>query len=451
MSASGRERPQFTRPLTSLEICAGAGGQAVGLHNAGFDHLALVEWDPHAVSTLRANVAGWPGWGKEQINALEPMDVKEFLKSEIRENIEVPKGELDLLAGGVPCPPFSLAGKRLGKDDERDLFPDALKIIEDFMPRAVMIENVRGILEPPEVFIDYRRDILNELRDLGYVVPEIKKSWSAREQDRVMRKVWRRIDASNFGVPQLRPRAILVVIHEEALNSSGAEFVWPSKVKGKQATVVGELAASMEARCRKYWTKNIHGEPAGPEDRTGRDVFRDWLEKASKAAELGRGVAPTLVGGSKKHGGADLGPTRAKRAWAALGVDGMGVANHPDKCDPERDLFRSAGPMLTVEQAALIQGFPAGWKFQGRKTAQYRQVGNAFPPPVAEAIGRAIAAVLRPEYREELLGAYELDSSDSVSNAPQVEQMTPPVSDRLPVNGDPSAANRRSDLVRAGV
>ncbi|MEU6090559.1 DNA (cytosine-5-)-methyltransferase [Streptomyces sp. NPDC047085] len=450
MSASGRERPQFTRPLTSVEICAGAGGQAVGLHNAGFDHLALVEWDPHAVDTLRANVGDWPGWSEERAKELRSMDVREFLKPGGIENPGIERKKLNLLAGGVPCPPFSLAGKRLGKDDERDLFPDALRIIDELMPEAVMIENVRGILEPPEVFIDYRRDILGELRDLGYAVPEIKKSWSAEQQDRAMRKVWRRIDASNFGVPQLRPRAILVVIREDVLNDSGIEFVWPSRVKGKQATVVGELAVSMEARCRKYWTKNKNGERAKPGERTGKDVYQDWLDKASKAAELGRGIAPTLVGGSKKHGGADLGPTRAKRAWEALGVDGMGLANDPEKCDPERDLFRPAGPMLTVEQAALIQGFPPDWKFQGRKTAQYRQVGNAFPPLVAEAVGRAIAAVLRSECRDELLRDYELDSRDSVVDLPQQEQMALPVSGRASESSAPSV-HYRSDLVRAGV
>lgn len=451
MSASGRERPQFTRPLTSVEICAGAGGQAVGLHNAGFDHLALVEWDEHAVNTLRANVGGWPGWDKDHTDALKPMDVKEFLKSEERQNIGISAGKLDLLAGGVPCPPFSLAGKRLGKDDERDLFPDALKIIEDFMPKAVMIENVRGILEPPEVFIDYRRDILSALRDLGYVVPEIKRSWSAEEQDRAMRKVWRRIDASNFGVPQLRPRAILVVIHEDEVSDPSSGFVWPSRIQGKRATVVEELSASMEARCRKYWTKNARGERAKPGERTGKDVFQEWLRKASRAAELGRGVAPTLVGGSKKHGGADLGPTRAKRAWEALGVNGMGVANDPEKCDPERDLFRPSGPMLTVEQAAIIQGFPPDWKFQGKKTAQYRQVGNAFPPPVAEAIGRSIAAVLRPERRGELLAGYEMDADGSGPDMPRAEQMALPVSGAPRVSSPTPATNRRSDLVRTGV
>ncbi|WP_338683509.1 DNA (cytosine-5-)-methyltransferase [Streptomyces acidiscabies] len=447
---SGRDRPQFTSPLTSLEICAGAGGQAVGLHSAGFDHLGLVEWDPNAVDTLRANVSGWPGWDESRARGLEPMDVKEFLDSDMRRNLPLGKGKLDLLAGGVPCPPFSVAGKQLGQDDERDLFPDALRIIGDLQPRAVMIENVRGILEPPEVFIDYRREILMELGKLGYAVPEVKENWSAAEQDRAMRKVWRRIDASSFGVPQLRPRAILVVIHKSELGSN--QFVWPVKALGKQATVVEELSASMEARCRKFWTKNMFGERPKPGERTGKQVYQEWLQKASEAAAQGKGAAPTLVGGSKKHGGADLGPTRAKRAWGFLGVDGMGVANDPDNCDPERDLFRPAGPMLTVEQAAIIQGFPTEWKFQGRKTAQYRQVGNAFPPPVAEAVGRAIAAVLRPESRSEILKGYELDLDGSAAEIETSEQMELPVkvSARPRISTTPPPVNRRGNLVRTG-
>lgn len=379
MRPSGRERPQFTSPLTSVEICAGAGGQAVGLHSAGFDHLALVEWDAHAVETLKANIGGWPGWGEQRAQSLTPMDVKEFLGSAVHKGLPVKKGELDLLAGGVPCPPFSLAGKRLGKDDERDLFPDALNIIDALRPRAVMIENVRGILEPPEVFIDYRRDILNTLRSLGYVVPRIEEHWSAEKQDYVMRSVWRRMDAKWFGVPQLRPRAILVAIHEDALAESPVEFQWPLRLDEGGATVFHALDKSMEERCREFWDKNEDGNPAQPGERTGEVVYKEWRKAALEAEEAGRGIAPTLVGGSRKHGGADLGPTRAKRAWKALGVDAMGVANDPHECDPKRDLFRPTGPMLTVQQAARIQGFPEDWKFQGRKTARYRQVGNAFP------------------------------------------------------------------------
>ncbi|WP_405614357.1 DNA cytosine methyltransferase [Streptomyces sp. NBC_00076] len=441
MRASGRKRPRFTPPLTSIEICAGAGGQAVGLHNAGFDHRALIEWDRHAVQTLRANVAGWPGWSAKRAQSIEPMDVKEFLGSKVHKSLGLQEGELDLLAGGVPCPPFSLAGKRLGRDDERDLFPDALRIVRDLMPKAVMIENVRGILEPPEVFIEYRNDILNELREAGYSVPEVDASWLPVNQDAVMRRVWRRLDARDFGVPQLRPRAILVAIRSDLLEEGAPPFAWPKRLLRSEATVAEKLEKTMRERCDDFWDKNQRGVQAGPGERAGRDVYYDWLESAEKAAAAGKGVAPTLVGGSRKHGGADLGPTRAKRAWAAMGVDAMGVANDREDCDPERDLFRQAGPMLTVEQAAIIQGFPRGWEFQGKKTARYRQVGNAFPPPVAEAVGRAIAAVLRPEQRDELLNSYEMESEDSSILESAPEQMA------FPVSGVPQSQAPRKDRV----
>ncbi|GGL71483.1 DNA cytosine methyltransferase [Streptomyces fumigatiscleroticus] len=449
MPRSGLERPQFASPLTSIEICAGAGGQAVGLHNAGFDHCALVEWDPHATATLRANVGGWPGWNQEKADSIRPMDVKDFLDSDIRKNLGLEQGELDLLAGGVPCPPFSLAGHRLGPDDERDLFPAALKIVEALRPKAVMIENVRGILEPPDVFIGYRNSILDTLRDLGYLVPEIDQDQSAIAQDVAMRAVWRRLDASYFGVPQLRPRAILVAIHEDAVSSGSPGFQWPTRIKGGEVTAFDALRDSMLERCKEFWDKNRHGEPARPGETTGQTVFETWEERISKALAAGKTVAPTLVGGSRKHGGADLGPTRAKRAWRDLGIDGMGIANDPGSCDPERDLFRPDGPMLTVAQAAAIQGFPEDWKFQGRKTARYRQVGNAFPPPVAEAVGRAIAAVLRPEHREELIENYEMEPVGATPAEGIPQQLEISVSANL--NPLTPSQDRRSDFVGTGV
>ncbi|MEU1667175.1 DNA (cytosine-5-)-methyltransferase [Streptomyces sparsogenes] len=448
MGVSPPHRPESTPRLTSVEICAGAGGQAVGLHEAGFRHLALVEWDAHAVETLRANVGHWPQWDEKRRESLKPQDVKDFLRSEQCKSLDLGDDRLDLLAGGVPCPPFSLAGKRLGEDDERDLFPDMLRIVGDLRPKAVMIENVRGILQPPHVFIDYRRRILEELGELGYDVPYVDKEWSVERQDQAMRRVWRLLEARDFGVPQLRPRAILVVIHKDFLGDQ--RFVWPKRLVGDVVSVKDVLEDSMRERCEQFWDKNKKGRRARPGERTGRHVFETWLEAAEKAeANSSDGVAPTLVGGSRKHGGADLGPTRAKRAWAAMGVDATGVANDPDECDPERDLFRPAGPMLTVEQAARIQGFPADWKFQGRKTARYRQVGNAFPPPVAEAVGRAIAAVLRPEEREKLLERYVMDD-EQVPETPEEDACQMSVFPASALTETlPASEDRSGDLVGA--
>ncbi len=329
------------RTFTSVEICAGAGGQALGLHDALFRHLALIEIDPHAVATLRENVEGnedWEGCMVKQadLTTLDPKD--------LRLELGLEPGELDLLAGGVPCPPFSVAGKQLGPDDERDLFPIMLNLVEELEPKAVMIENVRGLLEPKEKFQSYREELLERLESMGY-----EKCY------------WEVLEAKNYGVPQLRPRAILV-----ALKTAYLPFFSQTKPKKLPVRTVG---AALDTTMTKRF--------AEIDDPRAMDALNNWREAASK------GVAPTLVGGSKKHGGADLGPTRAKKAWEALGVCGLGVANDSEMKKQgsfERDLFAAAGPKLTVEQAAIIQGFPPTWKFMGRKTAAYRQVGNAFPP-----------------------------------------------------------------------
>lgn len=307
--------------LRSVEICAGAGGQALGLEQAGFEHVALVELDAHACQTLRDNRPHWPVFES---------DVHNFSASALT--------GVDLLAGGVPCPPFSVAGLQLGKDDERDLFPQAIRLVGECRPSAVMLENVRGLLD--RRFDAYRADILKELAVLGY------------------RGEWRLLNAADFGVPQLRPRAILVAFRD----GLGASFEWPQPHPEIAPSVGRALGAHMAA--------------AG------------WEGAASWAAGADR-IAPTIVGGSKKHGGPDLGPTRAKQAWAALGVDGNGIADSPPPPG------YAGTPRLTVEMAGAIQGFPASWRFSGRKTAAYRQVGNAFPPPVAAAVATSIAEALR--------------------------------------------------------
>jgi DNA (cytosine-5)-methyltransferase 1 len=303
---------------TSIEICAGAGGQALGLEQAGFDHLACVEWEAAAVETLRTNRPSWT-----------------VVHGDVRGWSYDGPAKVDLLAGGVPCPPYSIAGRQMGADDDRDLFPEVLRLAREIRPRAIMIENVKGLLSAK--FEDYRNEILATLKRLGY------------------RGEWQLMQASDFGVPQLRPRSILVALEPK----DRKHFGWPTPTTDPTPTVGEVLLDSMRAR--------------------------GW-EHAEAWAELAAVIAPTLVGGSKKHGGADLGPTRAKRQWATIGVNGLGVGD-----DVPGPGFVGS-PKLTVKQAALLQGFPPEWKITGRKTAAYRQVGNAFPPPVAQAVGRQIIA-----------------------------------------------------------
>ena len=313
-----------SRTYTSVEVCAGAGGQAVGLEAAGFEHLALVEIDPNACETLRRNRPKW--------NVVQ-RDLHHFLPWEHLG----PGVVVDLLAGGVPCPPFSMAGKQLGRDDERDLFPVILDLAQTIRPRVLMIENVRGLLQGK--FDAYRGEVTTRLEWMGY-------RWD-----------WRLLQARDYGVAQLRPRSVLIAARPEIFGY----FAWPRPHPGDTPTVGEVLRASMSAR--------------------------GWEDAHAWAAAADR-IAPTLVGGSKKHGGADLGPTRAKRAWREMGVDALGVA------DEVPGPGFTGMPKLTVGQAALLQGFPPGWVIPGRKTAAYRQVGNAFPPPVAEAVGRSIWSAL---------------------------------------------------------
>lgn len=315
--------------MNSIELCAGAGGQALGLERAGFEHQVLVEIEHAACNTLRVNRPRW--------NIIEG-DIGKF-------DARGFKG-IDLVAGGVPCPPFSKAGKQLGSDDERDLFPEALRIVEEARPQAVMLENVRGLLDT--VFTEYRRKISDRLERLGY--------WTD----------WHLFNAADFGVCQLRPRVVFVAIRKDASH----HFRWPTPQLILPPTVGEVLHDLMSA---KQWR--------------GVD---DWRSKANS-------IAPTLVGGSKKHGGPDLGPTRARAAWAALGVDGKGLVEEA----PDKDF--EGLPRLTVRMCARIQGFPDEWAFVGKKTPAYRQVGNAFPPPVAHAVSQQIANALQARCQERLM------------------------------------------------
>lgn len=307
--------------LKSIEICAGAGGQALGLEMAGFKHIALVEYEKKYCETLKKNRPEWN---------IICEDVKNFSGKPYRNKI-------DLLAGGVPCPPFSVAGKQLGSDDERDLFPEALRLIEEINPKAVMLENVRGFLDP--AFKDYRESILKRIDELGYNV-QIKL-----------------LNASDYGVPQLRPRIVIVGIRKDVQG----KFSYPLPTSEKVKTVGETLLDLMK---KNHWQN-----------------ANEWAKQAST-------IAPTIVGGSKKHGGPDLGPIRARKAWAQLGVDGKGIANEA----PEKDF--EGMPRLTPRMIARIQGFPDTWNFGDKKTAACRMIGNAFPPPVAKAVGEEIRKVL---------------------------------------------------------
>ena len=323
---------------TVMEICAGGGGQAVGLEAAGLRSVAAIDIDSAACATLRLNRPDW-----------------NIIESDLREIDGKDYKGIDVIAGGVPCPPFSIAGKQMGGEDERDLFPEALRLVSEAQPRAVLFENVRGLATPK--FGAYRMNLQVKLLELGYE-PE-----------------WRLLSAADYGVPQKRPRFVLLAF----LSKYKAKFEWPEPLQNR-ATVGTVLFDLMKSN--------------------GWSGASAWRERA-------QAIGPTIVGGSKKHGGPDLGPTRARDEWAKLGVDGRGIADS----SPDQDFPEDGLPRLTLRMVARLQGFPDSWEISGKKTAAYRQIGNAFPPPVAYSVGVALDAALSGNGRSPNQGALLMERS----------------------------------------
>ncbi|MFC8873664.1 DNA cytosine methyltransferase [Streptomyces ardesiacus] len=321
--------------LTFVDVCSGAGGLALGLEQAGFEPRLLLDDDDDAVATLRANRPRW--------NVLRT-DLLDFDPAEHPESHDV-----DLLSAGLPRVKSSATARRAESGVEERLLEATILLAHAIRPRAVIIENVPELAHSDRYrrFRDFARA---ELAHLGYEF------------------IWFVVNAVDFGVPQNRKQGVLVAVERQWAEA----FRPPTPTVLRPRTVGAALGPSMAAR----------GWP---------DAVR-WAAQADQPA-------PTLVGGSKNRGGADLGPTGAKRKWATMGVNAHTVGNEvpgPDFVwDPR--LGRDAMVKITVEQAALLQGFPESWEVRGLKTARYRQIGHATPPPVGEALGRAVAEALSGE------------------------------------------------------
>ncbi|PFG94664.1 DNA (cytosine-5)-methyltransferase 1 [Saccharopolyspora erythraea NRRL 2338] len=319
------------RRFTSLNICAGAGGMAIGLEAAGFDPVMLFDEDTDACATLRINRPTW--------------DVREYDLFEFIGNDHPQVLDVDLFAGAPPRVPYSVAGNRRAVERTRDPFRAAVWLAAEIQPKAILLDNVPALVKE-DAFRGERDFIRDELGNCGYEVE------------------WVVLDAQRFGVPQRRPHGLIVGMAPEHL----ARFSWPVGNDHGAPTVGDVLRKSMASR----------GWPGAEE----------WGRQANE-------IAPTIVGGAKGRGGADLGPSRTKDIWARLCVNGASVADQPPGPDHIVDPNdRKTFPKLTVEQAADLQGFPAEWSFSGRKTSRFRQVGHAVPPALAEAVGKSIAVAL---------------------------------------------------------
>ncbi|MEI5011487.1 DUF6339 family protein [Streptomyces sp. PmtA] len=326
-SVSGQERSVPEPRFRSVEVCAGAGAQALGLEEAGFDPVLLIDSKADACFTIDLNRPDWD---------VVCMDVVQFHPSMRPDTVGV-----DLISGGLPRVRSGASSGRGDDSEERAVLRAVIALTRDIRPKALLVENVPDLVEGLDFLAD-RTWIEEELRGAGY------------------RTDWHVLNAADFGVPQNRSSGFLIALQEPYF----ARFSWPVPEEKPSPTVGQVLGASMAAQ---GW--------AGAER---------WIKGADRAA-------PALVGGSDRRGGADLGPTGSKKAWAALGVNGSSLGDEP----PGADFPADGHPRLTVDQAAMIQAIPADWRLFGGKTSRYRQIGHAMPPPLATAVGRAIATALR--------------------------------------------------------
>lgn len=326
--------PTHHRPKV-VELCAGAGGMAIGLEKAGYDHVALLEFDKHAAATLRLNRPDW--------NVVED-DIRSIDFSLYRQL------EIDLVCGGLPCQPYSSDGYGLGKDDHRDLLLEGVRVVDEIRPRAFLIENVDGLLHARHA--DHVANVLRGFRKAGYQV-EIHR---ARAED--------------FGIAQERSRVLIVGVRADL---SGA-FRMPPGFPSRR-TNIGDVLADLMAE-------------------NGWEGALEWARERREQPTFGRdgevtghgALASTIVTRRGKP------PEKESARWGRKCVD---IAGLPDRA-PSAEDARKPGfmPALTARMRARLQDFPDDWEFVGGKQAVADQIGNAVPSTMAAAVGLALSSAI---------------------------------------------------------
>lgn len=331
----------------SIELFAGAGGLALGLENAGFSAIGLIEINKYAAQTLKVNR---PNWNviNEDIEKISSLDLEKFFN--------VKKGELDLLSGGAPCQSFSYAGKRLGLEDTRGtLFYHYALFLEKLKPKVFIFENVKGLVshDKGKTF----KTILDIFEQAGYFIGENQK------------KV---LNAWDYGVPQKRERLIVIGIRNDLKEKLKFEFPVPHKYKPVLRDILLDCPKSEGSLYSEEKRKIFELVPAG-------GYWRDIPEKIAKEY-------------MKSCWYMEGGRTGILRRLS-LDEPSLTVLTSPSQKQTERCHPLEARP-FTIRENARCQTFPDTWKFEGSIGEQYKQVGNAVPVNLAYEIGIQIKKML---------------------------------------------------------
>lgn len=390
--------------MKAVEIFAGAGGLALGVSAAGFKHEAVIERDKYACITIRGNqkrrikpVVDW------KPNPLTQQDISTFDFSKI-------SGGIDLLCGGPPCQPFSLAGKSLGRHDKRDLFPEAIKAVRELRPRAFIFENVKGLLRPNHI-------TYSEYVHLQLAYPHLKKKkgekWKEHlsrleryhtkgsgSKDETYKVIIRAVNAADYGVPQRRERVFFVGIRSDLkvdwsfpepthcreellIDKFVTEKYWERHAisRKRQETISKPLRKSLEKRAAQRKSRQLFPWS------TIRDAVGD-LPPPSKSVHASSIPNHVFIPGARSypgHAGSEMDqPAKALKA-GNHGVPGG-----------ENMLIHINGKVryFTVREKARLQTFPDKYHFEGPWSATTRQLGNAVPVLLSYVVAKSIKEIL---------------------------------------------------------
>lgn len=373
--------------MKSLELFTGAGGLALGTHAVGFEHAGLVEWNADACLTLLSNV---------RENTVIGIDRWRVHQADIRKFDFTPykKDNIDLIAGGVPCQPFSIGGKGQGMDDDRDMFPQFVRAVRTLQPRAFIIENVKGLLR--RHFAAYFNYIELQLQHPD-VTAKNDEDWP-KHRERLEKHhtkgtekglgynvIWRLLNAADYGVPQRRERVFIVGFRKD----SGIEFAFPEATHSKAAL---EHAQGSGAYWKRHGIKARDLAPASAKTDgllpwvTIRDAIRDL--PAPKSNDPTASPDHRLNPGAKAypgHTGSDIDlPSKTLKAGVHGVPGGENMIAMPD----------GTVRYLTVREAARVQSFPDSWYFAGAWSEAMRQLGNAVPMKLAQVVAGGVATRL---------------------------------------------------------
>lgn len=382
--------------LTSVELFAGGGGMALGTRAAGFEHLALVEWNKNAAAILRHNAEKYPAlW---PARAVHEQDVREWLDS-----TDLKAGDVDLVAGGPPCQPFSLGGVHAGDMDQRNMFPAAIETVRRLRPRFVLFENVPGLTRPS--FSPYFSYIKHQLEKPTIRAKE-DELWTdhhgrvQKSNPTSLRYVVHQhlVEAADYGLPQNRRRVILVGIRSDVPGAT--KWAVPAETHSRDALLYDQWVTG------DYWAEHGLAMPTVPEGiesrlvqlkedgrpslerwQTIRDCIKGLPEPVDRRASPGFSNHEGIPGARAypKHSGSPFDwPAKTIKA----GVHGVSGGEAMIRFDDGSLRY------FTVREAARMQGFSDDYEFPVARSRAMGAIGNAVATPVAERLTRMFAALL---------------------------------------------------------